>query len=318
MELISIIVPVFNMGQTVERCVDSLRRQTYPNLEIILVDDGSTDASARLCDSFAERDVRVKVIHQANKGVSAARNAALTAAAGSYVGFVDADDYVDPDMFELLASEMEQDDSVDLAVCRVYCEGDRHSPGQVLEERTLTREKAMRSLFERNGIRGYLWNKLFKAELIRSLRLTVREDIAFCEDSVFCFDYVSHIRAAACLPERKYHYVWDRPGASSAPFSEKNMTVFTAYDYLLTKGAETGDENLMDILRCNYVRHCITVGHKLLKTGGKAPRADSYLKILQKGAEKYGKVFLSSGGVSVRHKLEWILFLYFPGILKII
>lgn len=105
MERISIIVPVFNCAPYLRRCVSSILAQTWQNLELLLIDDGSTDDSGRICDSFADSDPRVRVIHQKNAGVSAARNAGLELATGDYVGFVDADDWIDPKMFETLLGQ---------------------------------------------------------------------------------------------------------------------------------------------------------------------------------------------------------------------
>ena len=99
-DLISIIVPVYNMEQYMERCVNSIINQTYHNLEIILVDDGSTDHSPAMCDEYALRDGRIKVVHKPNGGLSDARNAGLTVASGNYIGYVDSDDWIEPQMYE--------------------------------------------------------------------------------------------------------------------------------------------------------------------------------------------------------------------------
>ncbi len=101
-DLISVIVPVYNVEKYMERCVDSILRQTYTNIEIILVDDGSTDASSRLCDEYAARDGRIKVVHKENGGLSDARDAGLAVAEGDYIGYVDSDDWIEPDMYELM------------------------------------------------------------------------------------------------------------------------------------------------------------------------------------------------------------------------
>ena len=98
--LISVIVPVYNVEQYLDRCVCSILNQTYQNLEIILVDDGATDSSGRMCDEYAKRDERIKVVHKQNGGLSDARNAGLAAATGEYIGYVDSDDWIEPDMYE--------------------------------------------------------------------------------------------------------------------------------------------------------------------------------------------------------------------------
>ena len=99
-ELISVILPVYNVQQYLEKCIESVVNQTYKNLEIILIDDGSTDMSGKICDEFAEKDGRIKVIHSKNGGVSAARNIGLDIATGEYIGFVDSDDWIESQMYE--------------------------------------------------------------------------------------------------------------------------------------------------------------------------------------------------------------------------
>ena len=97
--LISVIVPVYNVAAWLPRCVDSILAQTYENLEILLVDDGSTDGSGNICEEYAKKDTRIRVLHKENGGLSSARNAGLDAAAGAYIGFVDSDDWIAPEMY---------------------------------------------------------------------------------------------------------------------------------------------------------------------------------------------------------------------------
>lgn len=116
--LISVIVPIYKVEQYLNRCVQSIVDQTYKNLEIILVDDGSPDNSPAMCDAWAEKDDRVQVVHKKNGGVSSARNAGLDAANGAYIGFVDGDDYIEPDMYAQLLQAIQKDSS-DMAVCGI-------------------------------------------------------------------------------------------------------------------------------------------------------------------------------------------------------
>lgn len=109
--LISVIVPVYNIEKYLERCVESIRNQTYTNLEILLVDDGSTDSSGAMCDSLAKKDERIRVLHKENGGSSSARNAGIAQARGAYLGFVDSDDYISPDMYELLYNAITEYDA---------------------------------------------------------------------------------------------------------------------------------------------------------------------------------------------------------------
>ena len=115
--LISVIIPVYNVEKYLRRCLDSVVAQTYRNLEIICVDDGSVDESGKICDQYAVRDARIKVIHQENQGLSAARNRGLDAAEGAYIAFVDSDDYILEDMYKKMLDKL-LDYNVDLCVCQ--------------------------------------------------------------------------------------------------------------------------------------------------------------------------------------------------------
>ena len=116
--MISVIVPVYNTEKFLKNCISSIANQTYKDLEIILVNDGSTDNSGKICDDFAQKDSRIKVIHQSNKGVGAARNAGLDVAKGAYIGFVDSDDILRPDMYEFLLNNLIVHNA-DISVCGV-------------------------------------------------------------------------------------------------------------------------------------------------------------------------------------------------------
>ena len=118
-EKISVIVPVYNVEQYLERCVDSIINQTYKNLEIILVNDGSTDNSGQLCDKLAKKDNRIRVIHKENGGLSDARNVGIDEAKSDLIGFIDSDDYIDEDMYELLINNM-KNANADLSMCGHY------------------------------------------------------------------------------------------------------------------------------------------------------------------------------------------------------
>ena len=124
MKLLSIIVPVYNVKSYLKKCVESIINQTYTNLQIILVDDGSTDGSQDICDEFAQRDSRIVVIHKENGGLSTARNVGMDRAKGAYIAFVDSDDWLEPNMYEALISQLEKHEA-DIVACSFYeCKGD--------------------------------------------------------------------------------------------------------------------------------------------------------------------------------------------------
>lgn len=169
--LISIIVPVYKVEKYLHTCVDSILKQTYENLEIILVDDGSPDNCGSLCDSYAAQDPRIRVIHKPNGGLSDARNAGLEIATGEYVGFIDSDDYIAPDMYRVLYDAITKHHA-DVAVCssQNVCESETKifpvSQGNV---RVYTGNESSYALFT-GAITHFAWNKLYKRSLFSSIR----------------------------------------------------------------------------------------------------------------------------------------------------
>lgn len=193
-DLISIIVPVYNMEQYLDRCVASILHQTYTDLEIILVDDGSSDSSPSMCDEYARQDSRIKVIHKRNGGLSDARNAGLSVATGSYIGYVDSDDWIEPNMYERMYKACIQNDA-QIAVCKYKAVfKDRTIDKGSDETVVLSREELLNIyIFEHKKyvIYNSVWSKLFKRELVEDMLFPVgrnSEDIiyttkAFCRVS---------------------------------------------------------------------------------------------------------------------------------------
>lgn len=197
--LISVIVPVYNAEKYIKKCLDSIINQTYRNLEIITVDDGSTDNSGLICDEYAKKDSRIIVIHINNSGVSAARNQGLKIAKGDYIGFVDSDDYISENMYEMLFSAMKKDDA-DLVCCnyiQVNEQGIPFSDQQLpIKDECITAEEAL-SYF-------ILWgcyyvapcNKLYKAHIFHTLTFPVEkryEDLYIIHKIISQCNKISHV-----------------------------------------------------------------------------------------------------------------------------
>ena len=169
--LISIIVPVYNVEAYLHQCLQSILDQTYTNLEIIVVDDGSTDHSPAICDHFAALDARVKVIHKKNGGQSAARNIGLDTASGEYIGFVDSDDWIDNDMYETLYNLISQY-GADISACTHYLEYEDGRPTVYRSKEeimTFNHADVMKTLFEDKIIKNYVVEKLYKRDLFTGL-----------------------------------------------------------------------------------------------------------------------------------------------------
>lgn len=182
--LISIIVPVYNIEDYLPQCIDSLLAQSYVNIELLLVDDGSTDGSGRIADSYAKRDHRVRVFHQPNGGISSARNTGLDAMHGDYVMFVDGDDFVEMDYCKT-ALELALEHQVDIVAFgfnKYWPDHDKYIPLKTSHSRLMDKESAIRELIRRRDVMfNYVWNKIFARHLFDGIRFPVGrsfEDLA--------------------------------------------------------------------------------------------------------------------------------------------
>ncbi len=222
---VSIIVPVYNVEKYIERCVNSLRSQTLTDIEIILVDDSSTDSSFEICNKMANEDDRIKVLHKVNEGAGMARNAALAVAEGEYIGFVDSDDFVEPDMFATLYERAQKYES-DLVMSGVlFVDGNMFSEeGECIRKAYFTEdtqfdtEDSLRKL--KMGIVGAtpededdskygmsIWKNLFRHEIIKKNGIVFEsEREMLSEDALFMVDYISCIKSATGIPEAFYNY----------------------------------------------------------------------------------------------------------------
>ena len=207
MPVISVIVPVYHVEPWLPKCLDSILAQTFRDLEVILVDDGSTDRSGQICDEYAARDGRVRVIHQENRGCSAARNRGLQAASGQWLSFIDSDDWIDERFYETLHG-LALEYGADIASCGYYINGQMlRGTGQVV---VYEGKEIQYQLLEMHFAASSLCNKLYRAEL--KPFLTNREDIHFTED--FNANYRVNQQASRmvfkdlCL----YHYTMRRTG----------------------------------------------------------------------------------------------------------
>ena len=210
MPAVSIIIPVYNAEHTLERCVDSVLNQEFEDFELLLVDDGSSDGSPALCDRYAGRDNRVRVIHRENGGVSAARNAAMELAAGEYLQFLDSDDWITPDATKLLLRSA-REKRCDLVIADFYrVVGDRvsHKSG-IEEDRVLSQEEFAACMMENPAdfYYGVIWNKLYRRDIIEAHRLRMDTAISWCEDFIFNLEYIRHARRFYALKAPIYYYV---------------------------------------------------------------------------------------------------------------
>ena len=210
--LISVIIPVYDVEKYLRKCIDSVINQTYTNLEIILVSDTSPDNCEKICDDYASKDIRIKVIHKEKNGLSAARNAGIDIASGEYIGFVDSDDYIVDDMYELLYKNIIKENA-DMSVCGFYdCfEGEQPSKNKP-KYLVADREEAMQEALV-GDIRVNAWNKLYKAEIFDDIRYPVGK---IAEDAFIIIDILMKCQKVVYTSEQKYYYCRRESGLSAA------------------------------------------------------------------------------------------------------
>ena len=233
--LVSIIVPVYKAEQWLHRCVDSILAQTMTDFELLLIDDGSPDKSGEICDEYASKDDRIKVIHQENKGSVGARNAGLVIAKGEYLAFVDSDDYVREDMLRKMVDEAERD-NLDIVWCGVECELKDKSVFSLFDVKDDT-DFMIKQLF--NGkIQGWLCNKLIKREFWNQCDIKVDEKYSVLEDVLISLQLFCNNPKQAVVEE--YFYVYNRTNensytAGAGMFAKSIGNINLIHKFLLNK-----------------------------------------------------------------------------------
>ena len=163
---LSIIVPVYNTAQYLPQCIESILKQSFKNWELILIDDGSTDSSAEICEEWAQKDARIKVIHKVNSGQADSRNQALEICQGAYIGFVDSDDWIEESMYEVLMNDLKTTNS-DIAICNHYDESKNKTLCKnVSDKRYILKNQEIQEFVIKDKIKSYIWQMLFKRELL--------------------------------------------------------------------------------------------------------------------------------------------------------
>lgn len=234
-ELISVIVPVYKTEKYLCRCVKSILGQTYQNLEVILVDDGSTDSCPKLCDEFAQMDKRVKVIHKKNGGLSSARNEGLKYAQGSYIGFVDSDDWISPNMYSALIELLKLHPECDIAECGVIITNkEKEIPADLKkQEKVLDKRDMFNYFFRINGEKSNngVWKYLLKKEILQSFAFTDTLN----EDVEASYEFYHRANYMIQTNQKYYYYFVNHDGITNSRFTEKDMDYIKVWDRILKR-----------------------------------------------------------------------------------
>lgn len=239
--MISVVVPVYNMGKVLPKCIGALLSQSYDDYEIILVNDGSTDGSGEACDQEAKKSEKIRVIHKANGGLSSARNCGIDQAKGEFIIFPDPDDWEETNYLEYLLAIKEKANA-DLSICGYY----RYTPKGEFPEKLppdaamLDAKSALKRLVLPSDFSGYVWNKLFSMKTIRDAGLRFDEELQCLQDLHFCFRYFQYCDRIVYDPKPLYHYNINTGVSSfSSPISARKLSAFKAYEKIAMLAKES-------------------------------------------------------------------------------
>ena len=227
MAKVSILIPVYNTSLYLNQCLDSIINQTYKDLQIVLIDDGSKDNSLAVCNEYASKDNRIEVFNQENQGVAITRNHLLEKIKGDYFLFIDSDDWIEPSMVEFMITEAEEK-TADVVMCgKVENKApvNNNFTYKIYDNATIIRE-----FLYHNELRGSLWNKLLKSNLLTNLSFHC--EISYGEDALFCWQYFHKVKKAVITDKCLYHYRLHETSISNSSFGPKKLSGHKVWDLI--------------------------------------------------------------------------------------
>lgn len=300
--MITVVLSVYNTGKYLPKAMDSLLAQTMQDFEIVLVDDGSTDDSGRICDLQAARRAGTRVIHKPNGGLSSGRNAGIDAGRGEYIIFPDPDDWLEPDYLERLMA-LEERTGADLAVCGHFdhIDGGVRTWNADASPAVLDQEEALEILMRPSSFCGYAWNKLYHLDLIREHGLRFDEELGMVQDLHFAVRYFLLCRRIAYDPVPLYHYNHDSGGvtASYSPLTPRKLSYAATYQKIAEM---TQDAHPKIALMARATLGHMTLQHIYIyyRTGMRDPEV---LRFLLQNFRDHGACFRASGDYTRLDKL---------------
>lgn len=307
-ELITVIIPVYNVEKYLNKCMESVVNQTYKSLEILLIDDGAKDSSGFMCDSWAERDSRIKVIHKENGGLSSARNCGLDQAHGNYIMFVDSDDFMSEDIVSILYEDIKRT-KADIAICDAMhiFEDYKVVFDTGKETRTYTSIEAIQEMWYQKSFLPSAWGKLYKLELFQNIRFTenrLYEDIDIMHELFWKAETIIYRN------DKLYGYVHRDESITTQKFSERDLDIFIISDKML-EFADKVDPKLLPAAEsyATVAALRILLNAPEEKFQGAMHKAENIIK-------KYGKKTMKNRNIRTKQKYALIMFFYCRPLLK--
>lgn len=278
---LSVIVPVYNAEQFIERCMTSLLDLTYEEMEILCIDDGSTDGSGKKCEEFALLDKRIKVIHQNNKGLPAVRNTGLAIAKGEYISFVDSDDWIDSRLFEDVIEFMDNNPKVDIGVggaVRAYLDGSEIPMFEEAAPRLLHKDEALQEMILGRKFFWYMWGKVYRRTVFEGF--SADENVTTCEDldSLWQLFQSGKIRDVWYSPKYKYHYYYNTAGMTEG---RKRIERYKSDLYVFEKILKDSDKEnakIMDLIRGRALQAIYSILRESYFLNGRLKDVSGYLE----------------------------------------
>ena len=312
--MISVIIPVYNVEQYLEKCLDSILNQTYKNIEIILVNDGSIDKSGVICDEYSRKYNNIKVFHKENGGVSSARNLGITVAKGEYITFADPDDFLNKDMYKILYENAKNYNS-DITICSV---------NEIRENVIATEDNTgkINKYSKKDAINGYfndiypfnhnyLWNKLFKRAMFDEIKLN--EKITYQEDSEIMIKLLNLSENIIYVGIPLYNYDLRLGSLSSGNISKSKITAerafYSIYEYTKENICEYKDKALL-----KYISLVFNIVIEIIKSGDQYN--DDYINIGYRIKEIYWQL-IKTNSIPIKYKIHSTLIILSPRLYKI-
>lgn len=267
--IISVIVPIYNVEQYLSKCIDSILAQTFTDIEVLLVDDGSPDNCGRICDDYALRDSRVRVFHKANGGVSSARNYGIEKAIGKYLMFIDSDDWIESDMLETLYGLMIEY-KAELSICGLQKEDESGNTLFSVDKNDVyveDQENSILTLFNKDKYykhQGWPVNKLFLKRIVDRYGIHFHSDVFYSEDRLFNFDYLKYVTLVVFSTIPKYHYVIRKESAMASfvagrQYKNKYSTFILAFEEMFQYSCTNYSFVIQSAIASNYALDCVNL-----------------------------------------------------------
>lgn len=308
-DLISIIVPVYNVQKFLPKCLDSILCQSYANIEVIVVDDGSTDGSELICDDYAAKDPRITVIHQSNQGLSSARNNGLSIARGEYIGFVDSDDWISPMMYEKLHNEIIKYDA-DMANCRMYIATDDgvyfKKEGYSNQTKQFSRKESLISLLTLAEISNSACDKLYRRSALLVNPFPIGK---YYEDLYSIADILCRCNRVVCI-DRPYYYYYSRFDSIMHTHTAKHLRDHFDSSICRNKKIEVSYPELKLLAHKSQIVYNTILYTSLVQRIKESKETEQLAHDILEDMKRYPYSLLKS--VSVKHLAGALLLRYFP------